>query len=554
MPNVVLDNRKILTVSGETTGGGNLTGDRTIGLANIAAITPNTYGNTTTYPSIQVDKKGRVVNVVSLSFSNAYMANTILESPRIIGRITKNGHWVTPYILAGADHDCSGIGGVDQTAKFANALIETNATGRELYLEPGYYDVYANAFINITTSGVSIKGAGRNSSYIRNLASSGNTLTFQNQFPHVSDVTFWPLAYRSSGSEIALNGTYQGMIENTLFQYHRQAVDVFNCATPEVKSSLALYCYGFENFKMHGNASIGTYGAIINDVIFNNAPTLPQGLYSAWGFNKLFNVGELTYVDGWILQCTQTGTTASSGAIVVAFPNSYSWTQTDITHGGAKFRPQQTTPLTHILQDNYGYSLQIKNAICLNGAYAYRMTDTANTGTSAPMWMDGIQMVSDHAFFGGIYASHGSDINLGVGTWLGSTLHGSGVAAVDQFKGPFKMLQARVMGNAHNGMYHLAGKKFHLAYNVFAANGYESIGNFNDIYIAPNINDFDYSHNSFGPENGLGTNYTNYGILLDAGTSDGYVMAFNRGNGLISSVVYDGGTGLNKYVDQNLNW
>ena len=68
------------------------------------------------------------------------------------------------------------------------------------------------------------------------------------------------------------------------------------------------------------------------------------------------------------------------------------------------------------------------------------------------------------------------------------------------------------------------------------------------------MDDFDYSHNRFGEENGLGTNYAAYGIYLADGTSNNYIMAFNRGKGLSQTVVYDGGTGANKYVYQNLNF
>ncbi len=554
MPTVVYDNRVVNTALGELTGGGDLSSNRVLGLANVASVTPGTYGNNTHYSKISVDKKGRVTNAISLPFSNTNFANITLESPSIIGRITKNGKWVTPYILAGADHDCSGVSGDDQTLKFANAIIEANATGRELYCEPGYYDVYANAFITISTSGVQIRGAGRNSTYIRNLSVSGNTLTFSGQFPAVSDITFWPLAYKTSGAEIGLHQTYQGTVKNCLFQYHNRAVDIFNCATPEIESSIALFCHGTENIKMSGNSAVGCYGTLLDNLFFNNAYPLAWDLYNAWGTNKLFTAGQTTYENGWIWQCVVTGTTASSGTLTPDLTNSYNWTLNNVVHGGAQFRAIESVFLTSILQESYAHSLSMRAVACLNSAYGYRMADTAATGTSFPMWMDAVQFVSDHAYFGGLYADGGADINLGTGTWIGSTLKGSGIYTTSLFKGPFKLNNARVMGNANYGMVQGAGTNFHVSYNVFAANGYESLGAFNDIFIGPNLNDFDYSHNRFGEENGLGTNYAAYGIYLADGTSNNYIMAFNRGKGLSQTVVYDGGTGANKYVYQNLNF
>lgn len=643
MPTVVTSDRRIDTMVGVLTGGGNLASNLKFNLAQVN-VTPNTYGNTTHYFSYTVDQYGRSSNVVPLAFANAnfsganvanltvgtlrvlnvanivngnlsanvinanvatitllfsnnvqsntvgaangsftflsvtnssfanlnsnnlnvnvanittaYIQSANLGSPTIVNRITRNGKWVSPYILAGADHNCANDGVTDASINMANAIAEANATGRELYFEPGFYNANCATFIPISTSGVHIKGAGRNSTVIRNTHTSGNTFTFTGQLGMVSDLTFWPLKMRSTGAEIGFDGAYQPIVERVLFEYHRQAIDIFNTATPLIRDCTALYCYGTENIKLHGNSSIGSHGAYIKDTIFNNAWVLaPDLLYSAWGYGKAFTTGQHTYVDGWILQCLSNGTTANSGTVTIPSSDSYSWSTIfgTFNHGTASFRVIQSASLTHVLQENYGHSLSMRTVTCLNGAYGYRMADTANTGTSYPMWMDAVQLVSDHAYFAGISATGGADISIGTGTWLGSTLKGSAIQTLQNFKGPFKMIQGRIMGNANYGMNHSVGNSFHVAYNVFAANGFDAFGSFNDVYIAPNIGDFDYSHNRFGSENGAGVNWEAYGLYLDTGTSNNYVIAFNRSKDVTQTCVFDGGSGASKYVYNNFD-
>lgn len=529
----------------------NLINANTIGSASLSSTTAS-------FNNVFVQNCYATNMIATTMFGNATLNVAVITTPSVINRITRNGKWVTPYILAGADHNCANDGVTDTTTNMANAVVEANATGRELYFEPGYYNANCAAFIAISTSGVHIKGAGRNSTIIRNTHTSGNTFTFTGQFPQVSDLTFWPLKMRSTGAELGFQGAYQPQVARCLFEYHRQAIDVFNCATPLIKDITALYCYGSENFKMSGNSSIGTYGTYITDSTFNNAwPLSPETGFSAWAFNKAFTTGQTTYVDGYILQCQSSGTTASSGTVSIPAADSYTWSTAfgNFLHGTATFRVICHWSLTHILQENYAHSLSMKTATCLNGAYGYRMADSANTGSSRPLWMDAVQLVSDHAYFGGVLATHGHSIDLGTGTWIGSTLQGAGITCMDQFKGPFRMDRGRIVANGFAGLNILAANNFNVSKCNFGGNGWTAAnGTYNDIYVAPGIKDFDISHNHFGEYGGT-ANTTNYGIYVDAGASNGYIIIGNRAGttALVSSVLFDGGTGTNKHVYHNLD-
>ncbi len=554
MPTVVYDNRVVNTALGELTGGGDLSSNRVLGLANVASVNPGTYGNNTHYSKISVDKKGRVTNVVSLSFSNSYMANTTLESPMIIGRITKNGHWVTPFINVQADHDVSGVGGTNQTSGITNAFSEANLTGRELYFGPGSYDF--SSVPTLTQNGQSIKGAGQNATILRHTANSGHTLTCSGQFPNLQDFTMWPLAWKDSSSyEIAFLGTYRGEVNRVLSQYHSNFFYCLSSATPSLIGCTTLYAHGPQHIMMTGvNGSISA-GLHIDRHSANNPWPVVSTTFKEWALSTNYTVGQYFYENGFCWVCTQEGMTASSGTLTPDMTNSYNWTLNSVTHGGAKFRALHITSHAGVRMDSYSASLSIAKSAFINGGYGLAMQDSANTGSSYPLWLDADAVQTDHPFFAGIHADAGIDINVGTKSWIGSTLAGPGINLVGNFRGLYKQLSARVSGNAHNGLNMAAGKDNKVAYSQFSQNSVGLIGTYSDIIVADGVSDFDISHNTLGMENGVGSGYTYLGVHVVGSGSDRYNILYNKGRGLAAGMtVFDSGGGTNgttKFVDFN---
>ena len=477
-----------------------------------------------------------------------------IASPAIIDRITRNGYWVQPFINVQADHGASGVGGTMQDAEINAAIAEANETGRQLWFPPGDYD-FALPLDPITTSGVSIEGAGQNSTKLRCWATSGNSITFTGQFPAIRNLTLWPISWKSSGYEVSMEGTYRGLIENVLSQYHCNAFNIQSCAQPEIRSSTTLYAHGDQHINMIGTAPLPVSGLFISGHSSNNPHPVGDTSFKAFGFGQSFTEGQFTYENNYCWQCVQSGTTAGSGTLVPPMTDSYTWTLGggNVTHGSAVFRMLSSTTLAGVRMDSYAYSLSIARSAFINGAYGFAMTDGAATGSSYPKWMASDDLQTDHCFFAGVHASGGIDLNLGVKAWIGSTLAGNGITLATGFRGSFKMLGARVSGNLQNGMYMGAGIDNMVAYCQFSENSSSAFGTFNDIVVDAGVSAFDISHNRFGSEDGGTPNTAYVGCLVVGGASDDYIITHNRGRDLASGLtVFDGGTGVNKVVANNL--
>lgn len=55
----------------------------------------------------------------------------------------------------------------------------------------------------------------------------------------------------------------------------------------------------------------------------------------------------------------------------------------------------------------YAYSLIVDKAICLNGGNALFMTDSANTGSSFPIWCYVYDIEGDHNYGNGVILDRG---------------------------------------------------------------------------------------------------------------------------------------------------
>lgn len=105
-----LNGRNINTETGELTGGGDLSADRTLGLAD-TAVTPGTYGSATKSAVVTVDQKGRLTTVTEATITGG------------------GGGGLSPPVLADFPNALNIIAGVQVADGIEGMCISSSSTG-----------------------------------------------------------------------------------------------------------------------------------------------------------------------------------------------------------------------------------------------------------------------------------------------------------------------------------------------------------------------------------------------------------------------------------------
>lgn len=444
--------------------------------------------------------------------------------------------------------------GDNQTAAINNAIAVINTDGGELRFEYGYYSY--NSLNAVTKSGAVVSGIGPNSTFMVHMDTSGNGWTMSGSFQAMRNITFNPFVWKTTGYELDITGAYRTIVDNCLFQYHNDGIKITRVATPTIRGCTFLYSHGTANIDFRASTlADAAFGLVLEDLVFNNpAPYTPEGAYRAFGTSTPFTAGEYTYSNNWIWQCTSSGTTAGAGVLTVDSSNSTNWLTISVAHGGAEFRALARVNQTHVRHGSYAYSIEGKGVRFLAGGISLYMDNDVGIAGSVPYWNVWDNLESDHAFFAGISAVAGSGITLGSNCWIGATLNGPGISTATSFLGPLYVIGVRIASSAHSGISFLAGSNLVVADCVFSDNGNQIVGSFNDISIGAGISHFKIHDNTFGSEGSVALNTVGYGCFIAVGASDYYSVHDNTGFGVINSTIFDGGTGTNARVVDNIGY
>jgi hypothetical protein len=112
----------------------------------------------------------------------------------------------------------------------------------------------------------------------------------------------------------------------------------------------------------------------------------------------------------------------------------------------------------------------------------------------------------------------------------------------------------KITNNNQNGIITTsASKNLVINTNHVVANNMGNYGNCHGIYIAPGVENFVVNGNQSGIGTHYGFNYQRYGVYVDTGASDHYIVRGNLVRGNVSGGVNDGGSGGNKSVGDNVS-
>jgi hypothetical protein len=265
----------------------------------------------------------------------------------------------------------------------------------------------------------------------------------------------------------------------------------------------------------------------------------------------LFAITLTPIANNWVWQVTASGT---SGGSAPAAPTTTNWYYTPVANGSAYVQAVCSTNLTWILMDSYANSLTGVGVVLINGCTGFKMVDSANTGSSYPSWAFFYDLETDHCFYSGASLEAGLGFHTD-GSYIGSSLTGNGVNLTSAWKGEVTIQGTRIFGNAQHGILLDAGVTSKFGDNIVCENSIASSGSYNGITVGSNISNFTITNNSVGLTPPSTSNTQSYGIYVNSGSSDYYIIQGNLGQGTtgnINGTLSDNGSGSNKSVTGNI--
>lgn len=371
---------------------------------------------------------------------------------------------------------------------------------------------------------VRIVGAGSSSSgtMLREAFTSGDAITFSNcQHCELRDVDFWPTVRKTSGYSVKLTGgSFACRVDiRSDFGWNGLLIDG---ATETRWRLVSRYMLGTVGALFTGTEGSRSFRAICEDQISDNpfpvaSPLALSGNKKTFTGGMSLALGDHFVANDAIWQCTQAGTagaSAPSGYPAGTSPESVF--TTDIDNGTAKVRFVCHDALTHIIHDSWAYSLVLGYAALLNGARGFAMEDSADTGTSYPVWTFALNLECDNNYFVGCDLAHGEGF-FGAGiNWIGSCKTGNGLLIGPDHRGNVVFGEGtRCMGNAQHGGLRQAGPvdvRFDGA--EFADNSAEASGVYHGLRIAPEAVDTHITGGRYGDSVAVSGNAQGYGISI----------------------------------------
>lgn len=449
------------------------------------------------------------------------------------------------------DYGAVGNGVADDTVAI-QAAINANP-GKIIFIPKGSYKF---SQISISSNGTTLMGEAMlgGTTFIPT-QTTGNDVVFNGcQHSQIQNVNFRPTVKKTSGYCVYFTGNaYKCKAVNVRVDYAYNGFAIYNGTENEIIDCQCRYMLGVDGIYFGG--STGSYRAVINNFNADNPYIGPANTsqVKTYAAATAFSLNDMVVSDSKIWQCTQAGTTGAASA-----PSGYPGTTgatvftTAVTDGTAQWKFISTVSLTWIRQDSFGYSLVIDKAACLNGARGFAQTDTVNSGSSYPIWAFVWDLECDHNFFGGVLLEEGEGCYIN-GSWIGSVLAGNGVLVDTDYRGEVSIGSGtRIMGNAQHGVLIQEGPEtVYIDGCQIGYNSQETASTYNGITVSANAVDFSILNCRIGDLRGSGSSNEALSILVEAGTSDKFVIANNNLFGGLGPLV-DNSTGTDKVIANNI--
>lgn len=275
-------------------------------------------------------------------------------------------------------------------------------------------------------------------------------------------------AKKTGGYALRLeNGCYRCVVEDVVIQYAWNGIEVVDSTANALRNIELRHIAGLTGLWFHGTPAVGCYGLTVYDFQGDNPPVGGHGTPRGWAPGMTVNLHDILFCASGMFSVVTAGVTGSTAPTIPGCdgPGMFADVVTDGT-ADLRFIGGLTS---WIVQDSHAHSLRLVCTQSLRGWVGDAMRDTLNTGTSRPLFHDGLMVECDHQMSIGVDLSGGMNADF-VNAWIGSCLAGHGAHVKAGFGGELTIRGSRLVGSALKGIKIDGGSRIIAAENIVNSN------------------------------------------------------------------------------------
>lgn len=409
-------------------------------------------------------------------------------------------------VISVRDFGAKGDGKTDDAVAINAAVAYAKSTsygGGRIWFPDGVYNI--SSPIILTGSGFSLVGSSPKAVTIQATYTRGNILQI-GQSPHSLDnendgiygINLTSFAKMTAGAAIYADGIYNLKIDNVrIAGFVYDGIDLENGASTTYGVFLSkLWISGIQNQGIIVGANSTDTSHVVTDIFLSDSMILPGQAQAVCGI-CLYSAGGF-YAAG--VDITNQGTSHYINAI--------------------KLAPLSGTAV---------------NAVMLSRV----LTDSSN---SENISFQGSGIIADVTITNG---------------WANTSGSGSGIIFNNSHTDGVTIVASAIDSNAKYGVVINGGQNISIQDSRILNNSMSRSENYDGISISPGVSHFTITSNQIGNggwfnQTGHSSVHQRWGIDVLPGSSDGYIIALNRGMGNTSGIISDRGSGPNKFVSGNL--
>lgn len=342
------------------------------------------------------------------------------------------------------------------------------------------------------------------------------------------------------------NGSFKNFVNNLTIYYGYNGVGTDGSTETGVDNLMCRHLLGTRGFNHQGNSTVPSYGARLFGFTGDNPYPLPWGTRRTWTVSTGFTAGQIIFNNGCIFQCTTNGVSAISGTGPSGPPavDADQVFVTEISDGSAKWK-FVSGDMNWITQDSYGHSLNIMQARALEGRRGFLMLDTANTGSSYPLWCYSYNLECDHNLAQAALLNGGEGFFATTPQFI-SSLAENGLTIGSPFRRETVITGARIVGNWYHGVL-LMPEPVDTTIDcaVIKDNSANGAGNSHGFISAGGASRFKVTNSRVTGSHG-------YGVVNLSGGGHDFVIEGNDLGGNVTGTISDGATGANRKIVNNI--